>query len=343
MSGNSQNHIKLGSSTISSISVGDFSVGVAGGADYGPSTNTGFYNGIVPSGGGYIIYINNPGQVLTAHAPKNDTECLYYLNRYGASAANISDALTWASSQSNLLVRSSEYVIGDLPGGGPSIVTSGLVLNLDAGNPDSYSGTGSTWYDLTANGNNATLINSPTYSSSNNGILTFNGSNQYATLGNPASLNNLSVFTVSSWLQLNSLSVNSVQSIYGQGFDNVNEALAFRFLDDHSFNIGTYNSSTGNRLTTSGAIFSTGTWYNLVGQYTGTDWTLYINGSLSSSTTSAGINSTTAPISIAGGYFSGTYARFLNGNISNVLVYNTALTSGQILQNYNATKSRFGF
>jgi hypothetical protein len=45
----------------------------------------------------------------------------------------------------------------------PRIVTDGLVLCLDAGNPKSYTGSGTTWTDLSGNGNNGTLTNSPTY------------------------------------------------------------------------------------------------------------------------------------------------------------------------------------
>ena len=94
---------------------GDFFFGVTGGDDYGPTSNSGFYNGVVIPAGGYVIYFNNVG-TITANAPKNDAECLYWLKRYGYSGAdNISDALTWASSQIHLAVRSSEYVIGDLP------------------------------------------------------------------------------------------------------------------------------------------------------------------------------------------------------------------------------------
>jgi len=62
----------------------------------------------------------------------------------------------------------------------PKIVTNGLVLCLDAGNPKSYPGSGSSWVDVTGNGYNATLINSPTYDS-NVGFISFNGTNQYAT------------------------------------------------------------------------------------------------------------------------------------------------------------------
>jgi len=97
-----------------SLTNGDFSFGVNGGDDYGPTYQTNFYNGINIPFGGYAIYVNNSG-TITAHAPGNDSECLYYLNRYGANATNISDALTWASTQSYLAVRSSQYQLSDLP------------------------------------------------------------------------------------------------------------------------------------------------------------------------------------------------------------------------------------
>lgn len=115
MAENSSNHIKIGSSTLSSISVGDFSFGVKGAADYGPTSEKGFYNGIKPPVGGYTIYVNKASQGPSIHVPRTDSECLLYLNKYGANASNISDALTWASTQTNILVRTSEYTVGDLP------------------------------------------------------------------------------------------------------------------------------------------------------------------------------------------------------------------------------------
>ena len=114
MSQPSSNHIKIGSSTISSISVGDFSIGVKGGADYGPTSDTGFYNGIKPPVGGYTIYVQKLTQGPSIHVPRSDNECLYYLNKYGANASNIGDALTWASGQAGILVKTSEYTLGDL-------------------------------------------------------------------------------------------------------------------------------------------------------------------------------------------------------------------------------------
>jgi hypothetical protein len=116
MSQTSRNHIKIGSSDKNSIFDGTFSYGASGGDDYGPSSITGFYNGVPIPVGGYVIYVNNNG-VITADAPKDDAECLFYLNQYGANANNISDALSWASSELNLDVRSNEYQVNELSGG----------------------------------------------------------------------------------------------------------------------------------------------------------------------------------------------------------------------------------
>ena len=114
MSRISSNHISV-SNTLgkNALTNNDFFFGVTGGDDYGPTSNSGFYNGVVIPIGGYVIYLYQ-NSVITANAPKDDAECLYYLNRYGANATNISDALTWASAQPNLVVRSSEYQLSDL-------------------------------------------------------------------------------------------------------------------------------------------------------------------------------------------------------------------------------------
>jgi hypothetical protein len=139
MSQVSTNHIKIGSSTINSLTVGDFSVGVKGGADYGPTSNTGFYNGITPPVGGYTIYVSKMSDGPSIHVPRTDEECLYYLNKYGANASNITDALTWANGQTNLLVRTSEYLLSDLPGG-YSFTLNSSDIQVGYGNYNSWNG-----------------------------------------------------------------------------------------------------------------------------------------------------------------------------------------------------------
>ena len=108
MSQNPTNHIKIGSSGKLSLSKGNITIGIKGDEDYGPSSDTGFYNGIVPTSGGYVIYVNPTGTEISAHAPKDDAECMLYLKKYGAPDGTIGDMLTWALTQDELLVIKSE-------------------------------------------------------------------------------------------------------------------------------------------------------------------------------------------------------------------------------------------
>lgn len=102
------NHIKIGSSGKLSLSKGNITIGIKGDEDYGPSSDTGFYNGILPTSGGYVIYVNPTGTEISAHAPKDDAECMLYLKKYGAPDGSISDMLTWALTQDSILVIKSQ-------------------------------------------------------------------------------------------------------------------------------------------------------------------------------------------------------------------------------------------
>jgi hypothetical protein len=230
--------------------------------------------------------------------------------------------------------------------GGANIIRNGLVLELEAASRNSYPGSGTVWTDLSGNNNNGTLIASPTYSSNNAGIFSFNGTNQYATLGTPSTINNLTTPTVSAWAKFNAvnIAVANAITIYEKGYDGTYEGFCLRIVNPNLLQVSTYILS-GNQTFGATAPIATviGAWYNVVGQYTGTAWNLYINGDLSnSSITATGPQASTAPISIGAASISGTYQRFLNGDISLVQVYNRALSATEIQQNYNAQKSRFG-
>jgi formylglycine-generating enzyme required for sulfatase activity len=88
------------------------------------------------------------------------------------------------------------------------IVSDGLVLWLDAGITPSYPTSGTTWTDLSGNNNNGTLVNGPTYSSTNGGSLVFDGTNDYVNISNSSSFNfGSGDFTVESWIRITSLAV----------------------------------------------------------------------------------------------------------------------------------------
>ena len=81
------------------------------------------------------------------------------------------------------------------------VVTSGLTMWLDAGNPASYSGSGTTWTDLSGNGNDQTLINAPTYVAGPPSYFDFDGVSQYSTGSTPVL--GVNTYTKMVWFQFN--------------------------------------------------------------------------------------------------------------------------------------------
>lgn len=97
----------------------------------------------------------------------------------------------------------------------PSVVTTNLVLHLDAGNTASYPGSGSTWYDLSTGAHDCTLTNSPIYSSNNGGYLTFDGLDEYGTISNHADFDfDTGDFTIEYWANCQD-TVNDVYQMIG--------------------------------------------------------------------------------------------------------------------------------
>ena len=232
-------------------------------------------------------------------------------------------------------------------GGGVNIVTDGLVLYLDAANTKSYVSGSTTWNDLSRSGNNGTLVNGPTFNSGNGGSIVFDGSNDYisTTIPTVRSLTGTRS-SISIWFR----AVNTTtRGVLIADWDSAGASLTCR-LEISGFllssrTIGGNINSPGGAVTPiqSTTLLLNNTWYNVVIQYDGTNSTLYLNGNLEASlvTTERGSNPTgNNSVSIGrGGAFNGLY---LNGNIAQTLIYNRALTAAEVLQNYNATKGRFG-
>jgi hypothetical protein len=231
---------------------------------------------------------------------------------------------------------------------GPNIVTNGLVLALDAANTKSYPGSGTTWRDLCRN-NNGTLVNGPTFNSANGGSIVFDGGDDYIALGTPAILNITGSITINSWVKVIAFpSSTGIGTIYEKGYDNTVDQTFFRFRNNAGaqvIDVGTYTTiGDTNYMTTYtvGSSITIGTWNNIIGQYDGANWNLYLNGVLVSSTLkNQGPLPSTSPSSIGAAYISTGYQRFFNGNIASVQIYNRALSASEVEQNYNALKGRF--
>ena len=145
-----------------------------------------------------------------------------------------------------------------------SIVTDGLLLHLDAGNKNSYPGSGTTWTDLTGNGYNATLINSVGYTSTSGGMLTFNGSNQTATVNVNSFIRGNTSYTFSTFFYLTTADGGSPFCLMTTPSDSNNNDGFWQHLNLTNYLWRTEDSSGengGNAESPSG--FSSSTYYHL--------------------------------------------------------------------------------
>ena len=222
-------------------------------------------------------------------------------------------------------------------------VQGGLEVYLDSGNNLSYSGSGNTWYDLSPNNNNATLINTPTYNATFGGILQFDDvSLEYATIPNIGNLNN---WTVEAWFKLTTSLSGKVTSVVSNQFN---------LTDKLNYSLGTNNAPTNTNLaagfydgswhTTGGIVLQTGIWYQAVGTYDGLVLRQYFNGVASGGTLNyAGNPQSGGEIRLMRRWDETlTSGNFVDGDLAIVRIYNTALSSSDVLQNFNTDKSRYG-
>lgn len=226
-----------------------------------------------------------------------------------------------------------------------TIVQDGLVCHLDAANKNSYPGSGTTWTDLTGNGNSATINGSPTYTSNNGGRWTVdNVGTTWFDLDSKASLINTSAGTVGGWCRFNSISgQNYVFLSYGGNGTDGGFLLQSENSTTTKLEFLTFGSGVTQRRASLGETASTpyvGTDIYIIGVWDSSSVSIYINGVLKA-------RDTTAP---GGTMPSQSYLRInsefnrtrgVGGYIYNVQMYNRALHRGEILANYYATKDRF--
>jgi hypothetical protein len=226
----------------------------------------------------------------------------------------------------------------------PTYVTSNLFLNLDAGNSSSYPGNGSTWNDLSGNSRTVTLFNSPTYSASNGGYIHFTDTSfQYAATN--ATVPSLTNWTIEAWYRPTKSLTGKVTSVVSNQFDLVNKL---------NYSLGTNNSPTSYTLaggyyngtwhTTTGVTPTLNTWYQGAVTYDGTNIIQYSNGTSQSTLNYVGTSQSGGVVRIARRWDSpdNVSGNFFDGDVSIIRIYSVALSSAQILQNYNAIKTRYG-
>ena len=308
---------------------GNFWIGT-GDVGKGPTSTTDYYNGITPPSGGYTIYLNKASGGPSIYCPANDAALISLTNSIaGASYTTAAQCLDYFATQTDKMVFNSDY---------PAVVTNGLVLNLDAGFTPSYPTTGTTWYDLSGNGNNGTLVNSPTFSSSNNGVIVFDGVDDRIFILNNNSFNVADNITLEMWVKLQVSQSNNLGFLIkytgNDGYlfyvtNNSDKAFAF----DYRNRDGTYYRTIG---TTN---IQDGVWKCLTVQKSGLYSRVYINSTLEGTTVASTVGDMSSNVDLNLGTDFSTY---MNGQMGSFRIYNRALTQAEITQNYNAIKSRYG-
>jgi len=221
----------------------------------------------------------------------------------------------------------------------PKIVTDGLVLYLDAANTKSYVSGSTLWNDLSIGGNNGRLTNGPTFTSSNGGAIVFDSTDDMVIVPNNSNLNLCSItnWTISVWIKLtdNTGAYNCIIAQWPQGADDAwllahsNGTVGFVWAP---FTVSVYMFSSNTPLVV-------GNWTHIVLVKNGSNFTLYQNLSIVGSATNSSTKSSNYQIEI--GRYGGN-SNYIGAQYSNIIIQHKALSQDEILQNYNATKSRFG-
>jgi len=227
-----------------------------------------------------------------------------------------------------------------------NIITNGLILNLDASNTSSYSGTGTTWTNLVGGSYNATLYNGVSYTSTNSGGLTFDGVNDYVLLNSankPSTTSANSGFSFGMWFNLNGWSSGKgiLQIAYPNSLTSTTPTFLINTVntDQIQYYIGGAGWAGSTTLTNKNApqyfAFTVSSNASSV-----TILKVYINGVYQFTVNNPFDLGTFNNKDI---YIGNGYNGFMSMNCYSVHMYNNkTLTDAEVLQNYINTKSRFG-
>lgn len=312
----------------------------------GPTSTTDYWNGITPPSGGYTIYLNKASGGPSIYTAANDSQLISLSNTIaGQTFATAAAALDWYNGQTDKMVFNRDY---------ESIVTNGLVLNLDAGFTPSYPTTGTTWYDVSGNSTNQSLVNGPTFNSLNGGSIVFDGADDSGLQYSPNLSSASGTKTVLCWCWPDSTGPsNTYTGLVAWGGRsnaspsdslllclNTNAATWYvgsaYWYNDYNPSILPVNKNAWNMvgiISRQQSVPNSNNTTLICGNSNG------LNYDTGTSDPNKSISTTNVNLSIGS---TDIISRAFKGRISNVLIYNRELSTSEISQNFNAQKSRFG-
>jgi hypothetical protein len=295
-------------------------------ANYGTS----FFSGIDPPSGGYTIYLNKASGGPSIYCPTNNTQLIGITNQIaGANYTTAAQCLNYFATQTDKIIVNLNY---------EGIVTSGLIVNLDAGFLPSYPTTSSTWYDISGNVNNGSLINGPVYNSANSGVIITDGVDD--TIQINYSFSTISTITINFFANS---SYNNNSMIWSMGSSGPDWYIAGGTMGYNSYGADTYGFSS-TQISNLGLVNN---WRLMTMTYTQnspvSNNKVYVNGIEQSTSQQAGTTNGMGfgnSINFASAFNNASYN--LSATIGYISIYNRALTAAEVLQNYNALKGRYG-
>ena len=309
----------------SSLRKGNLAVGV-GDDNYGPTSTTGFVNGMDIPNDGYVVYLlhnNSPA----AYVAYNDTDLIAVARTLGNSGTTVTSAKEY------LAGRSDTWILNNTP---PNIVTDDLILNLDANDVSSYPTTGTTWYDVSGANNNSEMVNGVSFNSG--GWIEIDGTDEYINVGPatnflPLEYHSLEIMVKSSGL---GAGMNS-GALFGLTYGIIVQILSGGSLSYYVYNTDNGSSTYLFSKSSTGVNLFDNKWHHIVCLRNSSNAEIYIDGELNSSGGNGGTWSGTniwASMNGRIGDNPNNVSYNLFGSLNSPRIYNKALSSSEILQNY---------
>ena len=291
---------------------GNFWIGT-GDVGKGPTSSTGYYNGITPPSGGYTIYLNKASGGPSIYTVTTEAQMVSLTNSIGSQSFTTSgQCLNWFATQTDKMIFNIDY---------PAVVTNGLILNMDAAFVPSYPTSGTSWYSVGVSGNTGSLVNGPTYS---DGSIVFDGTNDGVSITPTPTIT--SAFTFNMWVNKTQSKDNAaIIAIQGTLWQIDNNVIYWW----SNVNFGPMSHSFSSTLNQ---------WYNFCITQNNQTAKLYINSTLVMTTTMTNVNTTRGDNTIGGWGIGG---RPWLGKISLTQIYNRVLSDSEISQNYEAIGTRY--
>ena len=299
------------------LGVGNMHIGVGG--DLGPTSTTGFYNGINPPSGGYTIYMNKQSGGPSIVCPANDADLITFTeNLTGESMADVNACFAYFAGETDKMVMHNPIA---------EMVTNGLVFYLNANIIPSYPRSGTSWKDISGKANNGTLTNGPTFNST--GWIELDGTDDEIIISDDSTLDLTTDMSFEFVVKVDSTQNN----LYPRLIDK--SVYLIHLSQTSPFTIAqNITTQSGLRQTAIGSAFTADTWTHIVCNYDGQYGKIYVNGELvktSDFSSELPCNTNSSVVTVGGN--TGT-SRQLNGDIALVKVYNEVLTQAEVLQNY---------